>query len=93
MPQSPKRSDRRTFCSCPSTEPFSFVATQHTWVEQQWLYEALLASLVRLGGDGLASLVLGLAGKVALLVIAMAVPRSARISRGPGVRPPCSSAA
>ncbi len=68
----------------PSTEPFSFVATQHTWVEQQWLYEALLASLVRIGGDGLASLVLGLAGSLALLVAALAVPRSARMSRGWG---------
>ena len=28
----------------PTTEPFSFVATQHTWVEQQWLYEVALAS-------------------------------------------------
>ena len=68
----------------PTTEPFSFVATQHTWVEQQWLYEAALASLVRLGGDGLASLALGLVGSLALLVAALAVPRSARISRGWG---------
>ena len=68
----------------PTTEPFSFVATQHPWVEQQWLYEAALASLVRLGGDGLASLALGLVGSLALLVAALAVPRSARISRGWG---------
>jgi hypothetical protein len=66
----------------PATEPFSFVATQHPWVEQQWLYEVLLATLVRLGGDGLASLVLGLVGSLALLVAALSVPRSARISRG-----------
>jgi hypothetical protein len=66
----------------PSVEPFSFVATQHPWVEQQWLYEVILASLVRLGGDGLASLTLGLVGSLALLVAALAVPRSARISRG-----------
>jgi hypothetical protein len=68
----------------PTAEPFSFVATQHTWVEQQWLYEVIVASLVRLGGDGLASLALGLAGSLALLVAALAVPRSARISRGWG---------
>ena len=68
----------------PTTEPFSFVATQHPWVEQQWLYEVILASLVRLGGDGLASLALGLVGSLALLVAALAVPRSARISRGWG---------
>jgi hypothetical protein len=66
----------------PGAEPFSFVATQHPWVEQQWLYEAGLAWLVRLGGDGLASLVLGLVGSLALLLAALAVPRSARISRG-----------
>ena len=59
----------------PATEPFSFVATQHPWVEQQWLYEVVLASLVRLGGDGLASLALGLVGSLALLVAALAVPR------------------
>jgi len=68
----------------PGTEPFSFVAAQHGWVEPQWLYEVLLASLVRLGGDGLASLALGLVGSLALLLAALAVPRSARISRGWG---------
>jgi hypothetical protein len=68
----------------PTSEPFSFVATQHTWVEQQWLYEVILASLVRLGGDGLASLALGLVGSLALLAAGLAVPRSARISRGWG---------
>jgi len=66
----------------PATEPFSFVATQHPWVEQQWLYEVALASLVRLGGDGLASLALGLVGSLALLVAALAMPREARVSRG-----------
>jgi hypothetical protein len=66
----------------PATEPFSFVATQHPWVEQQWLYEVILASLVRLGGDGLASLALGLVGSLALLVAALAVPRQARVPRG-----------
>jgi hypothetical protein len=66
----------------PSVEPFSFVATQHPWVEQQWLYEVILASLVRLGGDGLASLALGLVGSLALLLAALSVPRGTRISRG-----------
>ncbi|MGO8686040.1 MAG: hypothetical protein ACLQT7_02470 [Candidatus Dormibacteria bacterium] len=66
----------------PGVEPFSFVATQHPWVEQQWLYEVILAGLVRLGGDGLASLALGLVGSLALLAAALAVPRGARISRG-----------
>ena len=66
----------------PATEPFSFVATQHPWVEQQWLYEVTLAVLVRLGGDGLASLALGLVGSLALLVAALAMPREARVSRG-----------
>ena len=60
------------------------MAIPHTWVDQQWLYEAALASLVRLGGDGLASLALGLVGSLALLVAALAMPRSARISRGWG---------
>jgi hypothetical protein len=66
----------------PSVEPFSFVATQHPWVEQQWLYEVALATLVRLGGDGLASLALGLVGSLALLVAALAVPRRAHVPRG-----------
>ena len=66
----------------PAKEPFSFVATQHPWVEQQWLYEVALATLVRIGGDGLASLALGLVGSLALLVAALAVPRRASISRG-----------
>jgi len=76
----------------PSVEPFSFVATQHPWVEQQWLYEVVLATLVRLGGDGLASLALGLVGSLALLVAALAVPRRAHVPRV-GARPRWSSAA
>jgi hypothetical protein len=66
----------------PAVEPFSFVATQHPWVEQQWLYEVALATLVRIGGDGLASLGMGLVGSLALLVAALAVPRRARVPRG-----------
>lgn len=66
----------------PSAEPFSFVAAQHPWVEQQWLYEVVVASLVRIGGDGLASLALGLVGSAALLLAALSVPRAARFSRG-----------
>jgi hypothetical protein len=65
-----------------AVEPFSFVTTQHPWVEQQWLYEVTLATLVRIGGDGLASLALGLVGSLALLVAALAVPRRARVPRG-----------
>ena len=66
----------------PPAEPFSFVPTQHPWVEQQWLYEVALAALVRIGGDGLASLALGLTGSAALLLAALSVPRTARFSRG-----------
>jgi hypothetical protein len=67
----------------PGAEPFSFLmATQHPWVEQQWLFEVALATLVRLGGDGLASLALGMVGSLALLVAALAVPRRARVPRG-----------
>jgi hypothetical protein len=66
----------------PAAEPFSFVATQHPWVEQQWLYEVALAALVRLGGDGLASLVLGVVGGLAMLLAALAVPRASRVPRG-----------
>ena len=66
----------------PAVEPFSFVATQHPWVEQQWLFEVVLATLVRLGGDGLASLAMGLVGSLALLVAALAVPRRAHVPRG-----------
>ena len=51
-------------------------------MEQQWLYEVILAGLVRLGGDGLASLALGLVGSLALLAAALAVQGGARISRG-----------
>ena len=66
----------------PMSAPFTFVATQHPWVEQQWLYEVGLATLVRIGGDGLASLVLGLVGSLALLLGALAVPRGWCGSRG-----------
>ena len=76
----------------PTTEPFSFVATQHPWVEQQWLYEVILASLVRLGGDGLASL--AWAWSAASPCSSPPWPCPARRgSRGAGGRPPCSSAA
>jgi len=66
----------------PASEPFSFVATQHPWVDPQWLLEGLLALLVKAGGDGLASLVLGLAGSLALLLAALAVPKAARVPPG-----------
>lgn len=63
----------------PAAEPFSFLATQHAWVDQEWLLEAGLAALVRLGGPALASLAMGLAGSLALLLAALAVPRAARV--------------
>ncbi len=66
----------------PAVEPFSFVTTQHPWVEQQWLFEVALATLVRIGGDGLASLAMGLVGALALLVAALAIPRRAHVPRG-----------
>jgi hypothetical protein len=66
----------------PAVEPFSFVTAQHPWVDQQWLYEVLLATLVRIGGDPLASAVLGLVGSAAVLVAALTVPRAVRVPRG-----------
>jgi hypothetical protein len=64
----------------PSAEPFSFLATQHPWVDQQWLLEAGIAALVRIGGAGLASLAMGLAGSLALLLAALAVQRARRVA-------------
>ncbi len=62
-----------------AAEPFSFLGAQHPWVDQQWLLEAAVAALVRIGGAGLASLTMGLAGSLALLLAALAVPRAARV--------------
>ncbi len=66
----------------PAVAPFTFVTTQHPWVEQQWLFEVALATLVRIGGDGLASLTMGLVGALALLAAALAIPRRAHVPRG-----------
>ena len=66
----------------PSQEPFSFLAAQHPWVGQQWLYEVLLAGLVGAGGPGLASVVMGVVAACALAIAAASVPRSARV---PGI--------
>jgi hypothetical protein len=66
----------------PAQEPFSFVHAQHAWVEQQWLFEVMLAKVVDALGAGAASLLMGLAGSTALLVAALAVPRAARTGTG-----------
>lgn len=66
----------------PAQEPFSFVTTQHPWVEQQWLFEVLLAKLVDIFGAGGASLAMGLVGSAALLVAALAIPRDTGVSAG-----------
>jgi len=63
----------------PTTEPFSFIATQHQWVEQQWLYEVVLAKAYALGGAPLVSLLMGLVATAALLLAALAIPRSAAV--------------
>ena len=63
----------------PAQEPFSFLQAAHAWVGQQWLYEVLLYRLVNLGGDGLASLALGILAALAVAVAALSVPHARRI--------------
>lgn len=60
-------------------EPFSFLPAANPWVHQQWLYEVVLYRVVGLGGDGLASLLMGAASVAAVVIAALSVPRSARI--------------
>ena len=64
----------------PAHEPFSFLPAAHAWVGIQWLYEVILAGLVGAGGDGLASLVMGLVAVAAVVLAALSVPRSTRIT-------------
>jgi hypothetical protein len=63
----------------PAQEPFSFLPAAYPWVGQQWLYEVVLTGLIGAGGAALASVVMGVAAVAALVVAALAVPRSARI--------------
>lgn len=64
----------------PSQEPFSFMHISNQWIEQQWLFEAGIAKLYALGGAGLVSLIMGIAGSAALVIASMAVPAASRIS-------------
>ena len=69
-----------TTAGIPAHEPFSFLPAAHAWVGQQWLYEVTLAGLVGAGGAGLASLVMGIAAAAAVVLAALSIPRSARVS-------------
>jgi hypothetical protein len=69
-----------TTSGIPGSEPFSFLPAAHAWVGQQWLYEVTLAGLFGAGGAGLASLVMGLVATTAVVLAAVSVPRSARVS-------------
>ena len=69
-----------TTSGIPAHEPFSFLPAAHAWVGQQWLYEVTLAGLVGAGGAALASLVMGLAAVAAVVLAALAIPRSARVT-------------
>jgi len=63
----------------PSHEPFSFLSATHPWVDQQWLYELLLYRMVSIGGAGFASLAMGAVAALAVVIAALALPRSQRI--------------
>jgi hypothetical protein len=69
-----------TTSGIPAHEPFSFLPAAHAWVGQQWLYEVTLAGLVGAGGAALASLVMGLAAVAAVVLAALAIPRSSRVT-------------
>ena len=60
----------------PAADPFSFLAGRQVWVAPQWLFQVALAGIVRDGGTGLASLAMGLAAGLALVVAALAIPRA-----------------
>lgn len=64
----------------PTHEPFSFLTAGNGWTDQAWLYEVILYRLVSWGGDGLASLFMGVVAVSALCLAALSVPRSARVS-------------
>lgn len=59
----------------PAHEPFSIITPQHPWVEQQWLYEIVLARIDDIFGAGGASVLMGLAGSLAMLIAVLAVGR------------------
>lgn len=69
-----------TTSGIPAHEPFSFLPAVHAWVGRQWLYEVTLAGLVGAGGAGLASLVMGLVAVAAVVLAALSVPRSMRLT-------------
>jgi hypothetical protein len=69
-----------TTSGIPPSEPFSFLPAAHAWVGQQWLYEVTLAGLFGAGGAGLASLVMGLVTTTAVVLGAVSIPRSGRVS-------------
>jgi len=63
----------------PAHEPFSFLPAAYPWVGQQWLYEVVLAGLIGAGGPALASVVMGTAAVLAIVIAAFALPRDARV--------------
>ncbi len=69
-----------TSSGIPAHEPFSFLPAAHAWIGQQWLYQVTLAGLVGAGGAGLASLVMGLVATAAVVLAALSVPSTARIT-------------
>jgi hypothetical protein len=69
-----------TASGIPAHEPFSFLPAAHAWIGQQWLYQVILAGLVGAGGAGLASLVMGLVATAAVVLAALSVPSTARVT-------------
>ena len=69
-----------TASGIPAHEPFSFLPAAHDWIGQQWLYQVTLAGLVGAGGAGLASLVMGLVATAAVVLAALSVPSTARVT-------------
>ncbi len=69
-----------TATGIPAHEPFSFLPAAHAWIGQQWLYQVTLAGLVGAGGAGLASLVMGLVTTAAVVLAALSVPSTARVT-------------
>lgn len=69
-----------TSSGIPAHEPFSFLPAAHAWIGQQWLYQVTLAGLVGAGGAGLASLVMGLVATAAVVLGALSVPSTARVT-------------
>ena len=69
-----------TASGIPAHEPFSFLPAAHAWIGQQWLYQVTLAGLVGAGGAGLASLVMGLVATAAVVMAALSVPSTSRVT-------------